>query len=272
MSTFIPAKKHYVNLSSNAFCCISYDKQILVTKKHGLPKISDLPCSLIKQTEWIQIGILDDFACLIPLNEIIPSEGENTSLELANLRAWMHQAEHGQLFAVTYARSFGYWLKKHAFCGQCGTKLEWSEKDTARICPSCHALFYPTTSNAIIVLIQRSPDEILLAHNKNFPRGKYSLIAGFLEPGETLEHAVHREIMEEIGITVKNIRYYRSQFWPYPNSLMTGFLAEYQSGNIHPDGEEIEDANFFKREHLPDIPEHGSIARCMLDDWLNHKF
>ena len=110
-------------------------------------------------------------------------------------------------------------------------------------------------------------DKILLAHNRNFTSGVYSLIAGFVESGETLEQAVAREILEETGIRVKNIRYYSSQPWPFPNSLMLGFIAEYDSGELNPDGLELESAGWYTVDDLPLLPEHGSIARKIIEDF-----
>ena len=114
-------------------------------------------------------------------------------------------------------------------------------------------------------------DKILLAHNRNFTSGVFSLIAGFVESGESLEQAVAREIMEEVSIKVKNIRYYSSQPWPFPNSLMLGFVAEYDSGEVKPDGVELETAGWYSADDLPKLPDHGSIARKIIDDFIANR-
>jgi hydrolase, NUDIX family len=126
---------------------------------------------------------------------------------------------------------------------------------------------WPSLATAIIVLIQRN-DEVLLVHARNFKGNFYGLVAGFIETGETLEEAVHREVLEETGITIENLHYFGSQPWPYPSGLMIGFTADYVSGNIHLQKEELSKGAWFTKDNLPNIPEKLSIARRMLDDWI----
>ena len=126
---------------------------------------------------------------------------------------------------------------------------------------------WPTVATAIIVLIHRD-DEVLLVHARNFKGNFYGLVAGFVETGETLEEAVHREVMEETGLTITNLRYFGSQPWPYPSGLMVGFTADYVSGDIHLQREELSRGAWFTKDNLPEIPEKLSIARQILDDWL----
>jgi len=125
----------------------------------------------------------------------------------------------------------------------------------------------PPVPTAIIVLIHRG-DEVLLVHARNFKGNFYGLVAGFVETGETLEEAVHREVMEETGLTITNLRYFGSQAWPYPSGLMVGFTADYVSGDIHLQREELSRGAWFTKDNLPEIPEKLSIARQILDDWL----
>ncbi|MDR2807617.1 MAG: NAD(+) diphosphatase [Spirochaetaceae bacterium] len=159
------------------------------------------------------------------------------------------------------------WRRQSQFCGCCSGRNEDSPDEIARICPACGRIEYPRISPAVIVRITNNAGQILLAHNSNFSPGVYSLIAGFVSPGENLETTVIREIKEEINITVKNIRYYASQPWPFPNSLMIGFTARYASGTIKPDGIEIEDAGWFSRAALPILPSPGSLSRRLIDTW-----
>lgn len=156
------------------------------------------------------------------------------------------------------------WSRKHQFCGVCGAKFKPINADKSKKCPECGNLLFPHTSVAIITAIIKD-GKILLAHNANFPEGLYSLIAGFVELGETLEEAVHREIAEEVGLKVKNVRYFDSQPWPFPNSTMIGFIAEYASGDIKVDGIEIVDADWFTTETFPEIPFDYSIARQIIN-------
>ena len=147
----------------------------------------------------------------------------------------------------------------HKFCGKCGAKLIEDEKERAMICNSCDAPpAYPRISPCVITLIHRD-DEILLAHNVNFPENFYSTLAGFIEPGESVEAALEREVKEEVGIEVKNIKYFESQSWPFPSQLMLGYFAEYSKGNLTPDLVEIDKADWFNINQLPNVPP-GSIS------------
>jgi NAD+ diphosphatase len=151
------------------------------------------------------------------------------------------------------------WDKTHRFCGRCGSPTVELPGERAKKCPECGFISFPRISPAVITAVIKE-DKILLAHARNYHGDVHSLIAGFLEPGETLEECVRREIMEEVGLKVKNIRYYGSQPWPFPNSMMVGFIAEYESGEICVDGNEIEKAGWFDANHLPELPGKISIA------------
>ncbi|MDR2029564.1 MAG: NAD(+) diphosphatase [Treponema sp.] len=159
------------------------------------------------------------------------------------------------------------WRRESVFCGSCGTRNEDAPVELARLCPSCGRLEFPRISPAIIVLILRDDGKALLAHNKKFAGKVYSLIAGFTEAGENLEAAVSREVREEVGLEVRDTTYVASQPWPFPNSLMIGFKTRYAGGTITPDGEEIEDARWFGREELPELPGFGSVSRYLINLW-----
>jgi NAD+ diphosphatase len=156
------------------------------------------------------------------------------------------------------------------FCGQCGAETRMSRIERAKICDRCGLITYPRTSPAIIVLI-RNGDTILLARSPRFPPDLFSIIAGFVEPGETLEEAVHREVKEEVGIRITNIRYIGSEPWPFPHSLMLGFIADYAGGEITIDNNEIIAADWFDREHLPTLPSPMSISRALVEDWISSR-
>jgi NAD+ diphosphatase len=163
------------------------------------------------------------------------------------------------------------------FCGACGSPLrdaeagetggEGEEAPGARICPACGRAHFPRISPAIIVLISKGP-EILLAHNAHFPQGRFGLIAGYVEAGESLEETVVREVREEAGVEIRDIRYAMSQSWPFPDSLMTAFTAEWASGEARPDGREITELRWCKADELPDIPPPGSVARRLIEAFL----
>jgi NAD+ diphosphatase len=163
------------------------------------------------------------------------------------------------------------WRRESLFCGRCGAKnIDIVEDNsTQRRCPECGKTEFPRICPAIIIAITDDENRILLAHNKKFKVGVYSHISGFNEAGETLEAAVVREIREEVNIEVKDIVYVKSQPWPFPNSLMIGFKAHYSSGTIQPDGVEIEDAGWFDKDNLPNLPTEGSLSRFLINSWLN---
>jgi NAD+ diphosphatase len=161
----------------------------------------------------------------------------------------------------------GQWRRESRFCGSCGGENGDSPEELARVCPVCGRTEFPRIAPAIIVLITNDEGEILLAHNKKFAPGMYSLIAGFTEAGETLEATVARETREEVNIELCEIRYIVSQPWPFPNSLMAGFSARYAGGDLRPDGGEIEDARWFGRDNLPELPGTGSLSRRLIDEW-----
>ena len=158
------------------------------------------------------------------------------------------------------------WYISHQFCGKCGAKTEIDEKDMMLKCPLCGQVHYPRIAPAIIVAIRKG-DELLMAKHSYHENIKYALIAGFVEPGESIEDAVHREVSEEIGIKIKNLNYLNSQSWPFPNSLMLGFEAEYDSGEIKVDGDEILKAKWFKKDEIIRFDSDISIS-----DWLIQKF
>jgi NAD+ diphosphatase len=160
------------------------------------------------------------------------------------------------------------WDRTHRFCGQCGAATEPIPHERAKRCPQCGLTHYPRLSPAIIIAVLRREEDglrLLLARNHRFPTGRYSVIAGFVEPGETLEECAAREVFEEVGIRIRNVRYFGSQPWPFPNSLMIGFTAEYDSGDFVLEGAEIADAGWFSADALPGLPPKMSIARRLID-------
>jgi NAD+ diphosphatase len=163
------------------------------------------------------------------------------------------------------------WRRESRFCGSCGAANIDVPGGTERRCPVCGREEFPRVCPAIIVIINDDDNRILLAHNKRFKAGLYSLISGFNEAGESLEDTVAREVREEVNIEVKDAVYVRSQPWPFPNSLMLGFNARYSSGEIRPDGVEIEDARWFGRDNLPELPGEGSLSRYLINLWLESR-
>jgi NAD+ diphosphatase len=159
------------------------------------------------------------------------------------------------------------WDTTHRFCSRCGSPVRESGDERVKQCPECAMMHYPILSPAVIMTVERD-DEILLARSPHFPEGMYSTLAGFVEPGETLEEAVAREIREESGAEVCRIRYFASQPWPFPHSLMIGFLTDFNGGAIRAASPEIEDIRWFSRKDLPRLPSSMSIARALIENFL----
>ena len=181
-----------------------------------------------------------------------------------------HVEEHLWVLAGR-AVQIAEWHRTHRYCGRCGDPTEPARGERARKCPSCGLLSFPRLSPAVITLVEKG-DEVLLARGRAFgATPMYSILAGFVEPGETLEECVAREIREEVGIRVSDIQYQSSQPWPFPHSLMIGFTAKWAGGEIVCDPTEIVEANWYRADALPNIPGRLSIARRLIDQWLERR-
>lgn len=178
----------------------------------------------------------------------------------------VYDISHDLYLMATRAVLVRDWYISHQYCGRCATKTLLDEKDMMLKCPECGQVHYPRIAPAIIVAI-RNEGKLLMAKHSYHDNIRYALIAGFVEPGETIEEAVHREVLEEVGIKIKNLKYKRSQSWPFPNSLMLAFTAEYESGDIKVDGDEILKAKWFKKD---EIIRYGSDIS--ISDWLIQEF
>lgn len=188
-------------------------------------------------------------------------------LTRTGLRALFPTLDPSDFSALGTAAQLLTWHRNHRFCGRCGAETVASEAHRARECPACGLLHFPRISPAVIVRVTRN-DRILLARQPRWPEGMFSVLAGFNEPGESLEMTIMREIREEVGIEVADIRYFASQSWPFPHSMMIGFTARWAGGELRIDDDEIVAADWFSRERLPRLPHPLSIARHLIDDWL----
>ncbi|MDG9927508.1 MULTISPECIES: NAD(+) diphosphatase [unclassified Pseudomonas] len=180
------------------------------------------------------------------------------------LRQFMLQADYPTFRMLSFAEQVGNWDLNHRFCGRCGSRNRQVPGERCMRCPECGLDSYARISPSMIVLVTRG-DEILLARSPRFVSGMYSTLAGFVEPGESAEECVAREVLEEVGIQVRDPQYLGSQSWPFPHSLMLGFHAEYAGGEIVPQADEIEDAAWFPLDRLPPLPMPRSIARYLID-------
>ncbi len=229
-----------------------------------VPRLADISELGVATARRQYLGTLDGTPCwsaeLDPASTVLPG------VAFLGLRE-LHSQIPEPLYALAgRAAQIVAWDRDHRFCGRCGTATEPLTGERARVCPSCGLTSYPRLSPAVIVLIERG-DQVLLARNRRFPSGRFGLIAGFVEPGETLEEAVEREVREEAAMELSDVRYFGSQPWPYPHAIMIGFTAAHRAGEPEPDGEELAEAAFFSLDALPLVPPTLSIARSLLDSW-----
>ena len=240
--------------------------QILVQRDAqcaSVPSAADMRDFGVAPKSSQYLGILGGqhcFACELE-DGITPPHG----MQWSGLRALFGSIDDA-LFALA-GRAFQImdWDRSHRFCGRCGTPTHMKNHERARECPNCGQVHYPRIAPAIMALVRRGR-EFLLARSPHFAPGMYSALAGFVEPGETLEQTLVREVREEVGIEVANVRYFASQPWPFPHSLMIAFTAEYTSGEITPQAGEIEAADWFSADRLPQVmPGKISISRRLID-------
>jgi NAD+ diphosphatase len=184
-----------------------------------------------------------------------------------SLRGLLNHLDDARFTMASRAIQLLRWYRDHRYCGRCGHATISHERDKAMICPQCDHRQYPRITPCVIMLVTAG-EQALLARSARFPAGFYSCLAGFMEPGESAEQAVQREVREETGVDVDHIAYHGSQPWPFPHSLMLGFRARHRGGAIVVDGEEILDADWWWPDELPRVPPKGSIARALIDDWL----
>ena len=190
-----------------------------------------------------------------------------SELTYKSIRSLFVRLDREMLSLAGRALQIVEWDQTHRFCGRCGQPTQPHPSERAKICPECGLESYPVISPAVIVAVTRG-DRLLLARSPRFPGEMFSVLAGFNEPGESLEDTVRREVMEEVGIRVANIRYFGSQPWPFPHSLMIGFKADHAGGEIRVDGEEIAEAGWFRAGEMPQLPGSYSIARELIEDFL----
>ena len=198
--------------------------------------------------------------------ELDPSAEIPTGFALFERRgAWMTIGEE-KFFRMAKAFHLTDWQRARKYCGVCGGKTHFDTKEFAMKCGECGELFFPVICPAVIVAVEKE-GKLLMGHGVNFPKGRYSVLAGFTEPGENLEDCVRREIYEESHIKVKNIKYFGSQPWAFPHSLMLGFTAEWESGEIIPQKEELTDVRWFAPDEIPDYYRGISISAKLIEDF-----
>ncbi len=211
------------------------------------------------------LGMISD--CPLYVVEIDENADEPEGYFFDTLWSFLGKVELNVFYLIGRAKQIVDWYNNHQHCGQCGSATESGQADRSTKCNQCGLMFYPRLSPSIIVCINKGSD-ILLARNAQAGGNFYSTLAGFIEPGESIEETVHREVFEEVGLKVKNLRYFGSQSWPFPNSLMLGFHAEYESGEIVIQEEELSDAQWFHYNDLPNKPASISISGWLINDFI----
>ena len=215
-----------------------------------------------KPAARLYLGLLQEQPCYAA--RLGPDDPAPEQCEWMDLRTLAGQISDELFWVAGRANHLLDWDLTHRYCGRCGQPTQDKPDERAKVCPACNLVNYPRLSPAVIVAVIKN-DRILLARNKRFKAPFHSVLAGFVEPGETLEQCVQREIMEEVGLRVKNIRYFGSQPWPFPNSLMVGYVADYAGGKISIDHNEIMEAGWFSPDALPRTPSGISIAGRLID-------
>jgi NAD+ diphosphatase len=215
------------------------------------------PVGRLEGVDHVAVALADDH----------PADRLPDGWRASGLRAWFGALDDATLSIAMRAVQVLEWDRTHRFCGHCGTPTVQAEGERAKRCPSCGLTVYPRISPAMMTLVTRG-DELLLGRGVNFPPGRYSALAGFLEAGETIEECVAREVREETNVEVRDLRYFGSQSWPFPNSLMIAFTAEYAGGELRHDPAELADAKWFPVDALPQLPPRLSIARALIDATL----
>ncbi len=253
--------------------------QLLTTGENGRSAIPHLlsPADLgLTTVRWQYHGHLDDSTygpamthhcfCGEVAEETVPPPG----MSFENLRALFPRLDETAFWLAGRAIQIIDWDRTHQYCGRCGTAMTYQIQERAKVCPACGLSHYPRLAPAVIVRVERNDGprpRILLARAQRFPTGMFSVLAGFVEPGETLEECVRREVREEVGLAVSDIRYFGSQPWPFPHSLMVGFIARWVAGEIVVDTTELAEADWFTADTLPRIPPPPSIANSLITRW-----
>ena len=265
---YVPALEPERLDSGPAYWFVFNSGKLLLSSDGGrssVPFVSNLKEMGLDPIRTQYLGKLGEYPCRsaeVSSGAVAP---ERTSF--VELRSTFDLIDEDLFLLAGRALQIVAWDQTTQYCGRCGRSTELVQGERAKKCPSCGFLTYPRLSPAVITAVVKN-DKILLARRSVGRGNLHSVLAGFVEPGETLEECLKREVMEEVGIRVKNLRYFSSQPWPFPNSLMIGFTAEYESGEISVDGTEVSAAGWYDADDLPEIPPKMTIARDLIDWFL----
>lgn len=258
--------------SEPAYWFLIRDDRFLVALEEGeegqqarIPLVEDPSQIGVRPGQSHYLGSLDGHG--IYTARVREEDWSRPELAYKSLRSLFVRMDGEMISLAGRAKQIVDWDQTHRFCGKCGRPTQPHPRERAKVCPECGLESYPVIAPAVIVAVRRE-DRLLLARSPGFPKEMFSVLAGFNEPGESLEETVKREIMEEVGIRVAGIRYFGSQPWPFPHSLMIGFKADYAGGEIEIDGREIVEAGWFRPGEMPQLPGPYSISRELIDDFL----
>ncbi|RUO73743.1 NAD(+) diphosphatase [Idiomarina seosinensis] len=244
--------------------------QILLTEDNDLPFgcLADLSFPSLDDYTVVQIGELRERSCYLVIADYLDDNFVDGKFE--PLRQLLDASDLEKFAMAGRARQFSDFISTHRFCGRCGTRMQAVDWELAMHCHQCNHRCYPRVSPCIIVAITKG-EQLLLAQGKRHKQGMYSILAGFVEAGESLEQALAREVHEEAGIQVQNIEYQLSQPWPFPHSLMMGFTAEWAGGELHIDPHELVTGDWFDFDDLPPTPPAGTIAHTLIEKAIGKK-
>ena len=265
--TFVPSQN--VRAEVGRGLCFAFRKrELLVSDAFALPALDSLAALGLEPARTQFLGHLGGEPCYAA--ELASDAAPPPGAQFRDLRQLFGRLREELMAVAGRAVQIVEWDRAHQFCGACAAPTVLHERGRARVCtnPECKLEAYPRLSPAMIVAVERG-EELLLARSPHFPAGIYSVLAGFVDPGESVEDAVHREVFEETAVRVANVRYLASQPWPFPNSRMLGFQADYAGGDVVPEPGEIEHAAFFHVDALPPLfPGNVSISQWLIADFV----
>lgn len=229
----------------------------------ALPLVDETAIASLSTNGVLYLGMLNGLPCLA--GEVSAEHEILSGWRAIGIRELFGHVDDTTYGVVGYASHVLRWQRDGRFCPVCGSVLGELGEQWMRQCPNCDYIGYPPVSPAILALVQDGPN-VLLVHKPGWG-SRFSIVAGFVEPGESLEQCVQREVLEEVGVEVTDIQYVSSQPWPFPHQLMIGFVARYVGGQICPDQTEIDQAAWFRYDQLPDLPAPLSLSRQLIDRW-----
>lgn len=245
-------------------------RRILVRREGARARLAELDSEWVGElsVEHYPLGLAESPELRVA--ELRPEAPEPEGGTLEPVRELLSVLPEAEAARALRALHVAEWGRSHRFCGRCGARYPALGSELVRSCSACDAQLFPRISPAVIVLVRRG-EQVLLGRGNHLPAGLFSTLAGFVDPGESLEEAVHRELFEEVGIEVSDVRYFGSQPWPFPDSLMVGFTAEHAAGELRVDRDELAEARWFGRDELPPVPPAFSIARRLIDAWVRER-